>query len=195
MESCVLPVHKIWWKIRGNKTSALGAIIQLHERFTSAGDQIWVCDDGRQQRPLYHKSRAKRELATVTRLRDPLQPFVFLPAPLMGDFDFPIKVGTVGNSGIISPLSYSPMSVKMALNISQDFIMFLPVFIPPTFLSRSPCSSHWGKFIPSERMVTLRACHDLNSSKNILKTHGTFVFFPSTKVKYNKHRLPDYHRR
>lgn len=145
MESCVLPVHKIWWKIRGNKTSALGAIIQLHERFTSAGDQIWVCDDGRQQRPLYHKSQAKRELATVTRLRDPLQPFVFLYGSLMGDFDFSIKVGTVGNSGIISPLSYSPMSVKMALNISQDFIMFLPVFIPPTFLSRSPCSSHWGR--------------------------------------------------
>lgn len=130
MESCVLPVHKTLWKTRWSKTYALGTIIRLHKLFTSAGDQILVCNDGRQQRPLYSKSQPKRELATVTRLQDLLQPFVFLSVSLMGDFHYSIKVGTVCNSGIISPLNCNPMSVKMALNMSQHFIMFLPVFIP-----------------------------------------------------------------
>lgn len=126
-----LPVHKFWWKIKGNKTSALGAIIQLHECLTSASDYIWVRYDGRQQCPCHRKSQPKRQRATVTRLRGPLQPFVFLPLSLIGDFDFSIKVATVGNCGIMSPLNCNPMSVKMTLNISQHFIIFLPVFTPP----------------------------------------------------------------
>lgn len=112
---------------------------------------------------------------TVTRLRDPLQPFVFLPVSLIGDFDFSIEGATVGNSGIISPLNCNPMSVKMALNISQHFIIFLPVFI--FFSIKVTVQVIWREFLPPGTKGTLRTCHDLNSSNDINKFDDTFVFF------------------
>lgn len=83
----------------------------------------------------------------ITRLQYLLQSFVFFAASFLGDFQFSIDVGTLGNFGIMSPLNYNPMSVEMALNIPTQFIIFLSVFIlfPHwVWLSRTLCPSHFG---------------------------------------------------